>query len=274
MPVTQTATPATLSVTTSAPGTLVVGSNRAALGVLQLTLLEFYVEQQPSTVAVRVGNGTPSGTAYFFIDAESTPVFQAQLDANGGLALVRVPIANRTKAFHLISASMTTVNPGGGASFEVAKAQLSFGGSPADVVPPLLATGGRWAFQAYDFSDLANVANYVFTINPSQASRNFGVITMNHQQTTSADGSVIAWEGAPIPQPWTWTGRVLTQADHDALVLWGQTGQRVWLTDHFGRRYLVKMEGLTMTPRRDVNRPWHHDYQMTALALSGDGVRT
>lgn len=266
-------TPATAT-GSAVSGTHVVGADRRFEKTLLLTVLDTSVPVQPGTLNVQVGNGDPFGPAYFFLDSVATPFASALLDRNGALAQVRLPITNLTVGTHRISASKTTVNPGGGSTFEVLTAQPVFAALPAGQPPAAANTGNRWAFQAYDFSDLANVDTYVFTINPSTVSRSFGVITTTTQQVASTDGAVVTWEGAPVPQVWSWSGTVLEKADHDQLVRWSQTGQRVWLTDHFQRRYLVKMEGLTMTPVRDPQHPWHHEYQMSAVALSGVGIRT
>ena len=140
------------------------------------------------------------------------------------------------------------------------------------VEPPLPEVPNRWVFQAYDFSSLDSVATYVLPLNPSQVDRGFGEFALVAEPTTVSNGRVILWEGAPKPVLWTWTGRLLSEDDVVEMQRWGTTGQRIWVTDDFGERYLVKVTSYEATRVRDKDRRWHHEYTMTAAVLAGRGV--
>lgn len=147
---------------------------------------------------------------------------------------------------------------------------------PEVILPPPVDTQGinRWAFQAYDYGAVDSRTTYIFPVNPDSIDMAYGDFPLTDEPTVVSNGQVITWEGAPKPVLWRWTGRLLTEPDVREMRAWGVTGQRIWLTDHFQRRYLIKVADYTVTRVRDVERNWHHEYQMSAWVLRGDWVIT
>lgn len=240
-------------------------------GLLTMELQQVNVDSQPSTSFVYVFNGPENGTVYFFLDQAATPYVNAKLDAVGS-AFVGLPINNLSLGFHDIQVGTTTSLP---ATTEFNGVQILVTQAPAPtptpvvVVPPPVRPAGvnLWVFQGFD-----GVASYTLPRNPERSTRTYGDFVFSAEPTVVSEGRLIEWEGATKPTPWRFTGRVLSQQEHDDMVSWCSRG-RVYLTDHHGRRFLV-LPALTMTRVRDRERPWHHTYAVTADVLAGDGVPT
>lgn len=266
---------ATIDVTAPLPEEDVTPLDRSDW-VLTLTLLTDIVNS-PGMLQATVGNGIPGSTAYFFFDDDTTAVKTVELDDTGAARPVDVAVLEMLAGAHMLRVSADPYPPGPGdrenAPFTVWE---SYDTIPDSVdmgqEPPIPAAPGRWVFQAYDFSDPAGVETYVLGNNPSQMDRSFGLHAITDQATTVSNGKTISWEGAPKPPLWTFSGSVLNEHDYRAMLRWGQTGQRFYITDHFGQRYLVKCVVFEVTRRRDIQRPWHHTYSMQVQVLRGAGV--
>lgn len=244
----------------------------------------------PGVLRVDVGNGAPGGQAWFYLDAATVPFHGEFLDGAGAARNIQLPISGAALGQHtILVGSENNVRPavvqhqegGQGSqvlqdinrkSFEVTRSEVGAVVLPAGVEPPMPNQPSRWVFQAYDFSSLASVDTYVLPLNPSSMRRGFGSENITDEPTTVSNGKVISWEGAPLPPQWTFTGNVLTKDAHRQMARWGRTGQRFYITDHFGHRYLVKVQEYKVTRVRDVHRPWNHSYEMTCSVLRGTGV--
>jgi len=243
---------------------------------LTLTLVDTDVPSQPGTIRATVANGQATQTAYFFLD-NATAAFVSQVLDTVGSASVNLPINNLTVGTHSIRVGPTTVQPVGTTAntktFTVAQAAAPAPVGAAGTVPPLppQAPVNHWTFQAYDFSSLANVDTYVLPVNPSKVDQSFGEQVLESEVTVVSSGLVFTWEGEGQPPLWRWEGVVLTNPDYLNALKLGVTGQRVYLTDHFRRRYLMKIASFTFQRVRDRARPWHHTYEATGWLLS-DGV--
>lgn len=248
--------------------------------VLTIVVVNPVINSQPGVLTVSISNGTPMTPVYLFVDGAITPYASTVLD-DAGATRVAVPINRMVSGTHTIKVSGTgTPDPTTAAnsgSFDVLTGAMVVVPLPPPQIPPMPPAPPElpvnyWVFQAYDFSDLASVDTYTFEINPDKADQSFGEYAINSEPTTVNTGLVVSWEGAPVPNQWHWSGRVLNKEQYDAIVAWGLTGQRVWVTDHFHRRYLLKIASLSMTRVKDIDRQWHHKYEVTAWCLAGDGV--
>lgn len=258
-------------VTLSAPvgevGVLVIVRTNADL---MLALVDTDVPLQPGVLRVTVTNGADNAAVFFFLDGAAAAFASTTLSSTGA-ADSPLPINGRTVGTHEVRVSGTNVLP----ALTAANSKtftISGAPAPAPVVfsytpPAVVVNVDRWFFQAYDGS-----SSYVFPRNPDRSTRTYGDFTFTAEPTVVSNGLVVEWEGATKPPPWAFVGRVFTQAEHDALVSWCTRG-RVYLTDHFGRRFLVQPQ-LTTTRVRDRERPWHHTYQATCDVLAGTGVVT
>lgn len=250
--------------------------NRADL-VLTMSLIDSDVPVQPGTLRASVYNGTAYATVYFFLDGAATHFHSAALDETGS-ATVALPINNVTVGSHAVRVSETTTLP---AATTVNDKAFTVSGAPAPVyvaptpqTPPAPpdAPIDYWVFQAYDFSSLDNVETYTLPVNPKEYEPSYGGFAISSEPTTVSSGTVVSWEGVAPPETMRWSGRILTKEDHAAMLKVGVTGQRIWVTDHFRRRFLVKIASFTPQRVRDRARPWHHEYEMTAWVLQGEGV--
>lgn len=245
--------------------------------VLTISLTSDQVNS-PGTLTARVGNGVEgTGRAYFFYDGSPTHFFEVALDETGAAYPVYLPVRLLAAGAHTVRVSPSTAPPPPGdlanKSFTVVSSRDTGVIVPVTgTEPPLPDAPNRWVFQAYDFSNVSTVDTYVLPTNPKRMSRSFGGVVFTDEPTTVSNGNVITWEGAPKPPTWIFEGNVLSQADYRAMVHWGKTGQRFYVTDHFGHRYLVKVTEFKTQRVRDLNRPWHHTYTMTVSVLRGTGV--
>lgn len=268
------------STTLTAPAGTTEGYNvdRSAL-VLTITLGTDKVDS-PGVLPVTVGNGAPYGTAHIFFDAATVAAHTVALDGTGATRQVYLAIKEQLAGVHTVRVSADTLPPPAGAEankdYTVVNSNDTGVITPVTGTEPPLLTGlnGRWAFQAYDFSDINSVDTYVLIQNPSRMRRSFGGVTIESEPTTVSNGKVISWEGVAKPPLWTFEGTVLAKSEHDAILKWGTTKQRFYVTDHFGHRYLVKSVEFSMQRVRDINRPWHHTYSMSVNVLQGTGVFT
>lgn len=243
---------------------------------LTMTMLSDIVNS-PGVLRVSVGNGVPGGLASFFIDDSATAVHIVELDDTGAARPVEVPVTELLAGGHLLRVSADPYPPAPGPRENLPFTVVESYDTIPDSVdvgqePPIPVAPGRWVFQAYDFSDPDAVDTYVLSNNPSQMDRSFGGHAITDEPTTVSNGKTISWEGAPKPPLWTFTGNILNEPDYRALLRWGQTGQRFYITDHFGQRYLVKCVMFEVTRRRDLQRPWNHTYSMQVQVLRGAGV--
>lgn len=251
--------------------------DRSAL-VLTLTLLTDTVNS-PGVLTATVGNGAPNGTASFFYDASTTAFFTADLDDTGAARSLYLPVTGQLAGAHTVrvSADALPPPPGGQANVAYTVAVSKDTGTITPTTgsePPIPVFPNRWVFQAYDFSDPESVDTYVLTVNPTSMKRVFGSQNITDEPTVLSEGKIISWEGAPKPPRWDFSGHILTEADYREFLKWGTTGQRFYVTDHFGVRYLVKVQSFDVTRVRDNARPYHHTYQMSVSVLSGTGVFT
>ena len=120
----------------------------------------------------------------------------------------------------------------------------------------------RWQFQHPLY------ATYTMPKNP----RAMGNIVPAH--TTSAErspnGAFRMTRNPQGPFPWSFTGRLHSQAEYDAMVLWGQYDKCV-IQDHLGRQHSVIPQGcaLTVVPAENngTRNPWLYDYEFKTLYL-------
>ena len=260
----------------AAPGDVIAFDISRAELVLTLTLLNDIIDS-PGVLSVNVGNGAELGIAYFFYDAAATPFLEVELDDTGAQRSIYLSVANFTAGEHTVRVSSTatppTPNPLSSKTFTVAASNDALlPATPVEQVPPLVVAPGRWVFQAYDFNDINAVRTYMMVTNPTSMRRSFGNAAITSEPTTVSNGRIISWEGASKPPTWSFSGHVLTLSEHQNLMLWGQTGQRFYITDHFSQRYLVKVTRYEVERVRDLQRPWHHTYQMDVAVLGGVGV--
>jgi hypothetical protein len=119
----------------------------------------------------------------------------------------------------------------------------------------------------------SGVETYVFPINPARMTSPNAQRVLTVEHTTAPDGQPMTFEGMPLGVSWSFEGNVLTQDHYEALERFFAYNCRVWLTDHFGRAWIVALESIDFTEVRALYNPWSHSYKAKALILGGPVTR-
>jgi len=85
--------------------------------------------------------------------------------------------------------------------------------------------------------------------------------------TSPIDGKVRSARIPDKPFVWSFSGKLRTQADYDALLAWVNRPNRLHLTDHFGRVHDVLGQRFSPTPveRSGGRNPWLFAYTVDTL---------
>lgn len=234
---------------------------------LEVTVRSTSVPRSPGSIVVFVANGTPIGSIIFTLDGSI--VFTDELDSQGALNGVTIPVDVATAGVYpLLVEDVTT---GLTVTVNITVTSISTPtsiGVPLESPPPAvqntLGTVKKWVFQ-----DLYTNQVYHFPINPDQMTAPFGKKRITYSATTAVDGQKIAYEGAAPPVEWRFSGNALTKAHYDALTLWFKKEVRIWITDHYGRAWLCYISDFTAVPKRSVQFPYRHTYEITAIVFQG-----
>jgi hypothetical protein len=109
---------------------------------------------------------------------------------------------------------------------------------------------------------------YTFPKNPATMGAVHRERALTAQGTTAVDGRDLLFEGRAAPREWSFSGTTHDYAHYEALRHWVYDKvQRVWITDHFGRRLTVVLRSLNATPVTRLNKYWYHEYEVTGLLL-------
>lgn len=116
---------------------------------------------------------------------------------------------------------------------------------------------------------VADPYEYIFPINPNAMTSPFGPKNITSRAAVGPNGQKIAWEGTQPPVEWQWSGDLFSKEMYENLELWTAKGNRVFLTDHFQRRWIIYLTHFDPVPKRSVKYPWRHTYTMKAIVFSG-----
>lgn len=252
------------------------------------------VPLSPGVITVGVANGRPGGELTLSVVGSVLDDVVVTLDESGGATGVTVPIDVPTPGAYTLTAGIVSGGIGtgligdglvgdptaddvdtddpyadtGSAIFTVLDVDTNGAilmptlDPPPAVQPP---TGvKRWVFQ-----DPATGETYHFHYNPNAMRSPFATKTISATPTTAIDGQVLAFESMAAPAEWEFEGFIRTKDHYDALLHWKEKRNRVWLTDHFGRAWLVYVKSFDPTPRRDNENYWSHTYTMSCLIFAG-----
>lgn len=134
-------------------------------------------------------------------------------------------------------------------------------------------SNGGFKWQFYDQYDTnAATRSYDFPINPKQMDTVHPERRINTMASTA--GNALLFEGATAPQPWSFSGVLLTKAMYESLQSWVYTRKRrVIVMDHFGRQHLVVLQRFDAKPVRSIQYFWRHEYTITCqLIVSGSAL--
>lgn len=254
------------------------------------------VPLSPGSIRVGVANGRPGGQlALTVVGSTADHPVEVNLDDSGGATDISVPIVVPASGEYVLEVGVVSGGVGtglvgsglvgdptaddvdtddpyadtGSATFTVLDVDTH--GAiivPALVPPPAVqpTTGvKRWVFQdPFDGGE-----TYHFHYNPNAMKSPFATKAITTTPTTAIDGQVLAFESMAAPAQWEFEGFIRSQDHYEALLHWKEKRYRVWLTDHFGRAWLVYVTSFEPVPRRDPANYWSHTYTMSCLVFAG-----
>jgi hypothetical protein len=121
---------------------------------------------------------------------------------------------------------------------------------------------GNVAFRRWKFHDYLTGETYFFEMNPNSMSTPYP-----SQQTTSLgkspiDGSIAATRVVQPAIDWSFSGNIRTESFQVALAYWFEKSNKITLTDHIGRRWIVLPKSFGPYPRpnrRTALHRWRYD---------------
>jgi len=214
----------------------------------------------PGVLAASVNNEPPGETITFTYDTDLTVRATGVTDDDGNVSYVSVLLPEIPDGVHLLIARSSDGRVGN-AAFTVSSTDY-FTSAPT---PPPPSPGTPSELTKWQFEDPTDGTVWVFPINPASADSVMLPRTFQVTPTTSVrTPTQIVMEGGLRARSWGFKGNLFTTADLDALSAWIKP-YRVYLTDDFGRVFIVKLLRVARTPVRDVRRPEHQSYEATAL---------
>lgn len=120
----------------------------------------------------------------------------------------------------------------------------------------------------WHFHDPNTGENYEPPIGPDRMTSPLPVRAVDAVSTTSRQGTIVVWEGAPEPAQWAFSGRLLSQVHYEALQAWYAKPNRVIISDHLARQWVCYITDFDAEPQRALHLPWSHRYTMRATVFA------
>jgi hypothetical protein len=238
---------------------------RPASGALNLEAGEI-VYDTPAWLTASILSATPDGEVQFEID--TVLVLTTTADDAGTIPTLAIPAGVLlTVGTHTLLARDVTTGVEDSVEFEVESLTMEPDADPPSVGPATPATGGviQWIFELPDPGGMT----FTFPHNPTEMTSPFSRRVLNPEFTAAPDGQPIIFEGEPVATEWGATGVVFTQAHYEALEAWHVLNRRFYAIDHHERAWLVTLEDVSWSAKRDPSRPWAHGYSLKFLIWGG-----
>jgi len=120
----------------------------------------------------------------------------------------------------------------------------------------------RWVFY-----DIVDDVSYTFDINPSEGGTPSHKKHVTYTATTAPAGKTLIFEGARDARILEWSGTILEQVHHDALLAWWNKSHQIRLTDDLGRVWYLIIIDFEPKRIRNAQFPWKHSYTMRATVV-------
>lgn len=120
----------------------------------------------------------------------------------------------------------------------------------------------RWTF-----NDLATLESYELEINPSDGGSPQYRKNITYQNTIAPGGRTLIFEGKDEPITLEWSGKVLSQEQHETFVDWFDKRHQILLVDDLQREYMVYITSYEPKRERSALNQWKHTYTMKATVL-------
>lgn len=107
----------------------------------------------------------------------------------------------------------------------------------------------------------------IFVHNPRVMTSMAQPHTTKSLATSPIDGKVRSARTPDKPFVWSFSGKLRTQGEYDALLDWVNRPNRLQLTDHFGRVHEILGQRFSPTPveKSGVRNPWLFAYTVDCL---------
>lgn len=116
----------------------------------------------------------------------------------------------------------------------------------------------------WQFADPVSLETYTFSINPSSGgSPSYGK-TFDFANTAGPDGKVLVFQGRDKVKKLSFDGKILTEDDYNAMILWFNKRNQITLTDDLGRTFTIIIEEFSPKRERASSSPWKHSYTVSA----------
>lgn len=121
----------------------------------------------------------------------------------------------------------------------------------------------------WQFSDPNGDESLVFVHNPHGMTSLAPPHVTHPTARSPIDGKVRATRAPDKPFTWSFTGKLRTQAEYDALLDWSRRPGRLQLTDHLGRVHELLIQRFSPTPveKSGVPNKWLFAYTVDTLYL-------
>ena len=123
-----------------------------------------------------------------------------------------------------------------------------------------MSANGRWKFHDPE----GNLADYIFHTNPNQ--QDAADIPLDQDTPIpTQDGTQGVMTAIQGPQPWTFSGTSMTQAQIDMFQTWIDNGRNIEVTDHYNQTWLIQLSDISTITRKNA----HHSSARINWTLTG-----
>ena len=119
----------------------------------------------------------------------------------------------------------------------------------------------RWAFRTLDAA-----TTYHFEMNPNQMDSPLLERGID-SHATCIDGTIRGFR-KDVPKSWSFAGTLRTQEQYEAFETWLAAG-RIYLTDHLGRHFIVRLTNFDPVRKGTRRAPWRHTYTCAVTTYEG-----
>lgn len=117
-------------------------------------------------------------------------------------------------------------------------------------------------------TDASTAETYAFEINPNADGSLQYEKTITYKNTSSPTGVTVVFEGRNVPSSTQFSGKILSQAQYDAMVYWFGKKSVVTIQDDLGRIFNIYVTKFSPKRERSVLYPWKHSYTVDYFIIN------
>lgn len=120
--------------------------------------------------------------------------------------------------------------------------------------------------QPWVFHDPSLAETWAFPVNPNRMTTPHGSRSLTVVSVFPTGGMSRVIEGNPEPFDWTVSGYIRTEQHYADLLYWSRKVNRLELSDHFARTWLVRVQHPDINEvRPTATKPWRFNYDLKLL---------